>query len=160
MEHELAQINVARLLAPIDSPAIQEFKSALQAMNLLAESSDGFVWRLVGNTGDATDIQILDDPLVIVNMSVWRDLESLKHYTYKSGHAVYVKRRKEWFRAFGGVSYALWWVPRGHRPDPAEGLQKLVLLESQSATQAAFSFASPFAPPRLSEPIHRSTHLS
>ena len=44
--HQLAQLNVARLVAPIDSPELADFVARLDEINALAEASPGFVWRL------------------------------------------------------------------------------------------------------------------
>ena len=46
---QLAQINIARLKAPLDSHELKDFVDNLDRINALAESSDGFVWRLVGD---------------------------------------------------------------------------------------------------------------
>lgn len=46
MRHHLAQINIGRLIAPIDDPRIAGFVSQLAPINGLADASPGFVWRL------------------------------------------------------------------------------------------------------------------
>jgi len=45
---QLAQLNIAQLQAPIDSPTLADFVANLDRINELAESSAGFVWRLKG----------------------------------------------------------------------------------------------------------------
>jgi len=69
--YHLAQINISRLLAPIDDPQITGFVNQLDEINALADRAPGFVWRLKSESGNATDIAYNDDPFVIVNMSVW-----------------------------------------------------------------------------------------
>lgn len=54
----LAQLNIARMLAPIDSPVMADFVANLDRINQLAEKSDGFVWRLKDDTNNATSIRI------------------------------------------------------------------------------------------------------
>jgi hypothetical protein len=44
-------------------------------INLLAEATEGFRWRLQSDEGDATSLRPFGED-VIVNMSVWRDLAS------------------------------------------------------------------------------------
>lgn len=66
----LAQLNVGRVLAPTDSPVLADFMAALDRINALAERSPGFVWRLQGDNGNATDILPTEDPRFLVNMSV------------------------------------------------------------------------------------------
>lgn len=77
MEFHLAQINIARMLAPIDSPLMAEFVANLDRINAVAEKSEGFVWRLKDDTNNATSIRIYDDDFFIVNMSVWESIEGL-----------------------------------------------------------------------------------
>jgi hypothetical protein len=87
MNHHLAQINIARLIAPIDDPKIAEFVAQLEPINALADEAPGFVWRLQSESGNATDIAYSDDPFIIVNMSVWESIQALRDFAYKSDHA-------------------------------------------------------------------------
>ena len=54
MHHHLAQINLARLIAPLDDPRIADFVAQLDTINALAEQSPGFVWRLQDESGNAS----------------------------------------------------------------------------------------------------------
>ncbi|RYZ32030.1 MAG: DUF3291 domain-containing protein, partial [Sphingobacteriales bacterium] len=65
--YQLAQVNVARLLAPLDSEQLTDFVANLDPINALAEQSPGFVWRLKKEEGDGTTIQAFDDSMIIVN---------------------------------------------------------------------------------------------
>lgn len=143
----LAQVNIARLLAPIDDPIIQEFVDNLAPINTLADKAKGFIWRLQTEEGNATEIQAYDDPLIIVNMSVWQDVASLKQYTYHSDHIAIMRRRREWFEKFDGIHFVMWWVPAGHVPTPIEAKEKLAHLKQHGETAVAFTFRSPFPPP-------------
>ncbi len=146
--YHLAQVNVARALAPLDSPRLADFARALEPMNLLAERSPGFLWRLKGaDMESAPELRIYPDGEILINLSVWRDVDSLRAYTYQSGHAHYVRRRKEWFSAFGRPHYALWWVPEGHRPTPIEARERLDRLHAEGPTPDAFTFPQVFDPP-------------
>ena len=70
----LAQLNIGRLLAPVDDPLVAEFIDNLDQVNGLAEEAPGFVWRLQTDDGNATGIEVVeDDDQIIVNMSVWTD---------------------------------------------------------------------------------------
>ena len=150
----LAQINIARLLAPEGDPKVQPFFDALDRINAAAEQSDGFVWRLIGDGNSATDIQPTVDPLLIVNMSVWRNAESLFSYVYKSEHTSLMANRKDWFERFESAFMALWWVPAGHRPTVEEGLSKLWHLDQFGPTSYAFTFKARFpAPDQAGGPV-------
>lgn len=143
----LAQINVARALAPLDDPVMADFVARLDAVNALADRSPGFVWRLQDESGNATDIPATDDPLVIVNMSVWASVEALFDFVYRSGHKAVLTRRREWFERYDGPHMALWWVEAGHRPTVAEGLARLERLAENGPSADAFTFRQRFPAP-------------
>ncbi|WP_412062688.1 DUF3291 domain-containing protein [Rubrivirga sp. IMCC45206] len=143
----LAQINVARPLGPLDGAKLAEFARALDPMNLLAERSPGFVWRFVDEDAEGTALRVFEDGQMLVNLSVWRSVDALRDYTYHSGHAHYVKRRKEWFSAFGRPHYALWWVEEGHQPSADEGRDRLDHLHEEGPSPHAFTFTNLFPAP-------------
>ncbi len=149
MAYHLAQINVGRARGPADSPEMADFYANLDRINRLAEESPGFVWRLQSDSGNATDIILTEDPLFIINMSVWESVESLKAYVLQSEHRLFLKRRKEWFQKYEGAYAALWWVPAGYFPTPEEGLARLAELERKGPGQGAFNFATLFDAPAL-----------
>ncbi|HEY2753386.1 DUF3291 domain-containing protein [Phenylobacterium sp.] len=146
----LAQINIGRLLAPVDHPKLADFVANLDRINALADGQPGFVWRLTGEGGDATDIRpVEDDPMVAINMSVWTDLDALAAFVYRTAHREVMRRRREWFE--GMETYmTLWWVPLGHRPTPAEGMARLAILERLGPGPEAFTFRNPFPAPDAS----------
>jgi hypothetical protein len=102
-KYHIAQINIARMLAPIDDPVMGEFVAQLEPINALADGSPGFVWRLQTEEGDATSLKVYDDDMIIVNMSVWESVESLREYAYKSAHSKVMRDRKRWFEKFDGA---------------------------------------------------------
>jgi hypothetical protein len=145
--YQLAQVNVGRMLAPIDSSTMRSFVALLDEINALAERSPGFVWRLKGEGNDATSLRPFDDDMIIVNMSVWEGIDALRSYVYGGAHAAVMRRRRSWFSAFGAAYMALWWVPAGHLPDTAEARERLLRLQERGETPEAFSFKRPFPPP-------------
>lgn len=144
--YELAQLNIATLLAPLDSPQLKDFVDNLEPVNALAEASDGFVWRFQTEEGDATAARPMGDD-VIINLTVWRDVEALHAFAFKSGHAEFMRRRREWFARMAEAYVVLWWVPKGHRPDPTEALARLEHLREHGPSPVAFGFRNAFAPP-------------
>ncbi len=114
---ELAQVNIGRLLAPVESATIVVFVARLAPINLLADVSPGFVWRLATADGDATAIRPFDDDLMIINLSVWESIESLRAFTYSTAHVDVLRSRREWFERHVTPHMAMWWVPAGHRPN-------------------------------------------
>ena len=144
--YELAQINIGVVRAPTDSPLLAEFMNNLDRINALADGQTGFVWRLVGDGDNATDIHAFDDPMMLMNMSVWRDADSLAAFVYRTAHREVMRRRREWFHPIE-TYMALWWVPAGHRPSPAEGRARLETLQRLGPTAEAFTFRDPFPAP-------------
>lgn len=144
--HELAQLNIAILKAPLDSPELADFVANLDRINALAEASPGYVWRLQTDEGDATALRPLGEN-VLVNMSVWCDAEALNAYVYRSDHAGIMRRRREWFERMVEAYMVLWWVPAGHRPTVAEALVRLEKLRAEGPTPFAFTFRQAFPPP-------------
>ena len=145
MEHcYLAQINIAEAQDDMDSETMQGFVNRLDEINSLADTSPGFVWRLKTEEGDATSIQAFDDPALIVNMSVWQDIETLKTFVYKSVHVDLIRDRDAWFNKILNVHQCLWWIPAGHIPSLAEGKEKLALLQTNGPGRDAFTFSKPF----------------
>lgn len=144
--YQLAQVNIARMKAPLESPLMADFVANLDRINALAEQSPGFIWRLKDEHNDATRIRPFGDD-VLVNMSVWQDLESLKTYAFRSDHTEIMRRRREWFEKMEGAYAVLWWVKQGHRPSLQEAAERLKILDERGPCAEAFTFAQPFMPP-------------
>ncbi|OIK27684.1 DUF3291 domain-containing protein [Streptomyces malaysiense] len=144
--YELAQVNIARLKHPLESAELKDFVDGLDPVNAVADASDGFVWRLRGDSGNATDVPVLGDEWMIVNMSVWRDPEALEAFMYRGLHRELLARRREFFERLQEAVTALWWVPAGHRPAVAEAEDRLLHLRAHGPTPYAFTLRAPFAP--------------
>jgi hypothetical protein len=142
---QLAQLNVGRLRAPMDDPRIDDFRNALDTINALAESTAGFVWRLQDDTGNATSIHLFDDPLEIINLSVWESIEALAAFTYRSAHTAVLRRRREFFEPASVPILCLWWIPEGTLPTPQEALGRLAYLRLHGPSPTAFTFRHRFA---------------
>jgi hypothetical protein len=144
----LAQVNIGRFRAPLESPVMEGFRRQLEPVNALADASPGFVWRLQTEEGDATAIRPYpEDDLMAINMSVWKSLEALQQFVYKSAHVGTLREREQWFEPLPGPILALWWVPAGHLPTVPEALERLDHLKTHGPTSRAFTFRTPFSPP-------------
>lgn len=146
MAWHLAEFNIARLLAPIGDPIVQGFVDGLEEINALADRSPGFVWRLQDESGAATSILPYDDRLVIINLSVWESVDALADYAYRSDHAAFFRRRREWFDRYDGMRLAMWWIEAGTLPTVEEAVIRLAHLEEHGPTPTAFTFARRFEP--------------
>jgi hypothetical protein len=145
----LAQLNVGRLLEPLDAPRIAGFVAALEPINALADADPGLVWRLQTAAGNATSIRPTEDDLFLINMSVWRSVEALRAFTYASAHVQVLRERRSWFERLAQAHLVLWWVPAGHIPTIDEAMQRLDRLRRDGPTPAAFTFRTPFEPDAL-----------
>ena len=144
----LAQVNIGRFRAPIDSPVMEGFRTQLDPINALADRSPGFVWRLQTEDGDATAIRpYAGDDLMAINMSVWASLESLQQFVYKSEHVAPLRDRKQWFEPLVGPILALWWIPAGQIPTVTDARDRLAYLKEHGPTPHAFTFRTPFPAP-------------
>ncbi|MBE7552094.1 MAG: DUF3291 domain-containing protein [Anaerolineales bacterium] len=146
-QYHLAQVNIGRIVAPLDDPLLAGFVARLDEINALADHSPGFVWRLQTEAGNATDLRPYEDERILVNMSVWESLEHLKTYVYKSAHVQVMRQRRQWFEKFEGMYMALWWVKAGHLPTVQEAKQRLEYLAEHGESPYVFTFSKPFPPP-------------
>jgi Domain of unknown function (DUF3291) len=145
--YELAQLNIGVIRGPMDSPVMAAFAAGLERINALADAAPGFLWRLQTQDGDATAIRPFPDENMLLNMSVWRDLEQLRRFVYRSDHAEFLRRRREWFEPLKEAILVLWWVPQGHRPGIAEAIARLETLRTRGPSPEAFTFRETFPPP-------------
>lgn len=148
MGYHLAQVNVARMKGvSIDDPEMIDFRNHTDAINELAESSPGFLWRDAFDPDAAPQLNVLQDEQVIINFSVWKDVLPLKEFTYKTVHAAIMKRQKEWFQNYGKAHYALWWIEVGAIPTEKEAIDRLDYLQEHGASERAFTFREVFDKP-------------
>jgi heme-degrading monooxygenase HmoA len=147
---ELAQANVAYGLFDLGDPRLDGYLARLDAMNALADRSPGFVWRYLTDSRDPEQREF-DDPRVLFDLSVWRSIDALHAYTYRTAHAEVYAVRRHWFvdakAVVGGHALALWWIPRGARPTVLEAKRRLALVTERGPTREAFTFKQRFPPP-------------
>ncbi|MFD4034700.1 DUF3291 domain-containing protein [Streptomyces sp. NPDC058637] len=148
-DFHLAQVNVGRILAPLDSPQLADFVAQLPEINAVADQAPGFVWRMVDEGGaDSTNLRPEhDDDMLLINCSVWESVEALRDYTYRSEHLRVLSRRREWFERLADFHHALWWVPSGHRPSVAEAMDRIALIRETGEGPGAFTFRAPHPAP-------------
>lgn len=143
----LAQLNIGRAKYPIDDERMYGFTSRLDEINALADTHEGFVWRLQSETGNATEVRPFEDSQILVNLSVWTSIAALHEYVYKTAHAALMRDRKQWFERMGEVYTVLWWIPEGQIPNVEEAKARLTHLKEHGSTPFAFTFQQSFPPP-------------
>ncbi|MFI6082456.1 DUF3291 domain-containing protein [Streptomyces sp. NPDC051217] len=145
--YELAQVNIARLKHPLESAELKDFVDALDPVNAVADGSDGFRWRLQSDSGNATDVPVLGDTWLIMNLTVWRDLDALTAFMYKGRHRELLARRFEWFERVEEAMTTLWWVEAGAWPTPRDAELRLLRLREHGPTAHAFTLRKSYGPP-------------
>jgi hypothetical protein len=136
----LAQFNISRNRYPLTDPRMQEFLDNVDRVHRLAEQIDGFVWRLHDETGHAMNIRVYDDPEILPNLTVWRDVEALERFVWQTLHKRMYKRRDEWFAPIESAKFVMWWIPEGHRPPMSEGVECLAHLRKHGPSDYAFGW--------------------
>lgn len=140
----LAELNVGRLLAPVDDPRVAEFMGALDRINGLGKRMPGFVWMMEGSgepgTGN-TEAKIDGDPQYVSNLTVWESVETLENFVWNTVHRQFYERRQEWFEVLGEMHFVMWWVPAGHRPTLDKALARLDRRKVAGDSDAAFGWA-------------------
>ncbi|WP_241479673.1 DUF3291 domain-containing protein [Nocardiopsis lucentensis] len=145
--YQLAQLNIAVMRAPLDDPSMRDFADGLDRINGIAESSPGYVWRLLDDGGkDATGLRDFGDD-VLMNLSVWKDVDALWDFTYRSDHLDFLRRRREWFERMREAFVVLWWIPTGTLPTVGEAKRRLDLLRTNGPSPEAFDLRTPFPAP-------------
>jgi len=157
----LAQVNIARLGAPLDSPVLADFVAALDPVNATADAAPGFIWRLQAEDGNATSILAFEwdqagSAGVIVNMSLWESAEALAAFVYSDAHRQVLRRRRQWFVPMAEAHTALWWIPRGREPAVQDAEERVRHLRAHGPTQYAFTLREHFPPPGADRPGPRS----
>ena len=144
-DYHLAQLNIAKMKFPLDDPRMREFVDRLEAINALAEDAPGFVWRLQTGEGDATAIDFFGAD-TLVNMSLWRDLESLRDYAFRSAHKDVLARRHEWFERLQQPYSVLWWIEAGQLPTLEQAAARIDRLRRDGPGPRAFTFRHTHVP--------------
>jgi hypothetical protein len=141
MQH-LAELNIGRVRYDLGDPRMAGFVENLGLVNGIAERSNGFIWRLKDETGNATSIRSFDDPRIILNVSVWESIEALERFVWQTVHRRFYGRRQEWFDRFEGPHFVIWRVPAGYRPTVAEAMERRAHLAANGPSEFAFGWES------------------
>jgi heme-degrading monooxygenase HmoA len=149
---QLAQVNIARLLAPLDSEQLADFVAALDPVNASADSAPGFIWRLKTEEGNATSVPGFQwdrqgSAGIIINMSVWDSMASLSQWVRGPFHRAILVQRRKWFERVSEATTALWWVEECHQPTILDAESRVLHLRQYGSTPTAFTFKDGFAPP-------------
>ncbi|MEM9549880.1 MAG: DUF3291 domain-containing protein [Pseudomonadota bacterium] len=142
--HHLAELNIGRLVAPVDDRRVAEFMASLDYVNGVGKRMPGFVWMMEGSgrpgSGN-TENCVGGDPRLVPNLTLWEDAASLETYVWGTIHKQFYDRRREWFEVLGDMHFVMWWVPVGHRPTLDEALERLDHLRTHGDSDHAFGWS-------------------
>jgi len=146
MDFYLAQANIARFRASLDSTLMKEFVDFLEPVNKFAEESEGFIWRLTADDGKSASYieSPFKDEMMAINISLWRDMDTFKSFVYGSVHAYFLKNKRKWFDLKGHSQFFMWWLPKNERPTLQMAKEKLKYQERHGDTASAFSMQNVF----------------
>ncbi len=133
----IAQFNIARMRWPREDRRMAGFVDNIDRLNLLAERSPGFLWREV----EAPEL-FPGDLRMTWTLSVWESPDALADFAFRTVHARFHARRREWFEAPGEAFLALWPVEPGLWPSPQEALERLERLRREGPSEHAFGWES------------------
>jgi hypothetical protein len=148
--YHLAQVNIARIHAPLDSATPDDLVAGL-APRADPDGQPGFVWRLPPEPGTGIVHTFRLDSAThltaIVNLTVWESVDALADFVLHHGHGAFLRHRRDWFHPTARTTNALWWVAVGHRPGPREAEERVRHLRAHGPTATAFTFRLTFPPP-------------
>jgi hypothetical protein len=154
VSHHLAQVNIARTLAPFGDEAMAGLVNRIVEINALAEGSPGFVWRYQPPEEGSHWFAPFEDYFVpfdparfFFNMSIWESLEHLQHYIHRTAHVELLREKAQWMAEFDKAALALWWIRVGQIPSVLEARARLAAIDERGPTVEAFNLARRFPRP-------------
>ena len=154
MSFHLAQMNIAWMHGKITDPVMSGLANRIEEINQLADGSPGFVWRLTTSEITPETLEPFETffpgfqrDKLFYNMSVWKNVEDLRAYTFASAHAEMLNERHQWIDRIAGASAVLWWIPAGSLPTIAESAERWHKLEKSGPTPEGFTLRCTFPPP-------------
>ena len=143
--HHIAEMNLGVLRHDWDDPRVKDFVDGLELVNGVAERSPGFVWRMGDAEMDAAQRDAAGplggNPRLASTLSVWESVEALEHFVWNTVHRAFYARKAEWYDVVETPRLVMWWVPAGHRPCVAEGMERFRVLERDGNSDRAFGWS-------------------
>lgn len=126
------------LRAPHGDPEVQAFVDGIGAVYDVAERSPGFIWRF----SDYENLAPGPVSPAARTLSIWEDVDSLKHFVWNTLHGKFYARKSEWFLDTDQPMMVLWNTEDTARPTMEEAYEKLELLRANGAGPDAFDWTS------------------
>jgi len=164
MTDRIAFFTYGVLNGPVGHPVVQGFVDRIASVYAAAEGSLGFFARSERNVqtwehswGPVIAPKCTPEGVSLnelaMALSLWRDMESVAAFAYRSAHGEALSHRTDWFRKGSWPVYVAWWVDENHTPNWTEAADRLDDLHVNGSTPGAFTLKQPFdangAPARL-----------
>lgn len=138
--YSLAQINIARIVAPLSDPRMAGFVAKLAEINALADATPGFLWRLQTAEGDATAVRAYE-------MTASWSICPSGVPSRPSCPLSMLRPASTATSCNNAVAGLSGWRAQGHCPTVEEVKERLEYLRVYGATAFAFSLKPPFPAP-------------
>jgi hypothetical protein len=164
------------LKAAFGSERLSSFLEAAPSVFEAADAADGFIARAQLTQPDRAGLALGADygpwgALVVprfyrgstkpgevavsATLSLWRDPQAARAFSYGALHRDAMRRRTDWFETTDFASYVLWWVAADRVPSWADAAARLEALTDDGPTPSAFNFTTQFDV--LGRPVGRET---
>ena len=141
----LAEFNIGILKYDWDAPRVADFANNLDRVYDIARRSPGYIWHMENEDKEAAQVDVQGglggNPRTASTLSVWRDVESFRHFVFQTVHKQFYDRKAEWYDdAEQGTRLVMWWVPEGHIPTVKEAVERLAHLDAHGQRAHAFGW--------------------
>ena len=136
----IAQMNWGKLKYLLEDEKMIEFSNSLNKVYSLAEDHPGFIWRISDREAEFQLSEIGFDKFISSTISVWKNIEALKDYTYNSLHGMYLKRSSEWFEKIEEPRLVIWNVEYNYKPTFKESFDRLEYLKINGPSDFAYGW--------------------
>jgi len=137
----LAEFNISKLLAPLESPQLRDFVANVDHVNSSAEHNDGLIGRSKDDTRDPVTVISPRPNDNIYTLRVWQSPEQLEHSGWNIVCRKINQRRQKWFRHVKSHCLVKWWVDEGSWPTVAEAKSRLGQFDANGNYDHAFGWS-------------------
>ncbi|WP_163103516.1 DUF3291 domain-containing protein [Peribacillus alkalitolerans] len=136
---------VGRLSQPYDHPATRDFFQVGNEVFRQASKS-GHLIEAFSSNGVSFPEAIKGEGLPILTLTVWKNLQSLYHFTYSGKHKQALRDRSKWMEPYQEkhLSYVVWWTEEVNDVSWEEAFERYNYYILHGPTPFAFDFKHAF----------------
>lgn len=137
----LAELNISTWKIDPSSEVAKEFYDRVEAINSLAERSEGFIWRLVEDPRDENGRNaVCDGHDTLYTLSVWQDVGHLERFVWNTVHKKVYQGKNKWFAELSDHHLVMWNVESGVQPTLEDARERLDHLNEHGNSDFAFEW--------------------